>query len=404
MELAARSSRNRSAVDTRSIHRDLASVVDLASRQALARDSGERITQINLARSFDGHRLEAGVESAINTLDARTNSWRDEGAGWSPANLPNANLRVREERRETFAGYLWQPRTAWSMEARLTAESSRLDLGGDTHRTIDLVYWKPSLQLGRTFGERNQLQLRMFRDVGQLDFNDFVSSISLADDVVNGGNPALRPETSWRTEVAADLRLGEESALSIKGYHYRVADAVDLVSIGDPAAPAVATANIGDATITGIDLSCSVPLRAVLPGGVFGLAATLQDSDVSDPITRVARALSDFQPALFKAGFRQDLTERRVAWGINYARYAATRRFSPAEDDTHRGGPALDVFLETIAIDSFKVRLSAYSVLGSPELRERVFYSPDRAGAIASVESSERRPGSWWMLSLSGNL
>jgi hypothetical protein len=404
LTLAALLTRRRSESDVSSTHRNSSVVIDSVSVQALARNSGESVARLTAARNFTSHRIEVGIESTVNTLDAATVQSQDVGGGWTEVYVPNANVRVDEGRHEAFAGYTWRPRSPWSMEARLTADMSRLHFAGDVNRSVDLVYWKPSLQIGRLFGERNQLQLRMFRDIGQLDFNDFVSAPSLADDVVNGGNPALRPETSWRAEFVADLRIGADSAFGIKGFHYRLADAIDLVPIGAPGMQIDAPANIGDGKVTGIDLTGSLPLRRIIPGGVIDVVATLQESEIPDPMTGEQRTISDFQTSQLKAEFRQDLAAPRCAWGINYSKTAPTQRFRFAEIDTHRGSPSLNLFVETTAIEALKVRLSALSVLDSPELRERTFFAPDRTGAVSSIESGQRRPGKWWMLSLSGNL
>jgi hypothetical protein len=404
LTLAALVTRSRSKSDVSSTHRDRSFLVDSEFTQAVARDSGESIARVTASRNFANYRLEAGMEGALNTLDVRTALSQDLGAGWSAVHVPNANLRVREGRHEAFAGYLWRSQSPWSMEARLTAEMSRLNFAGDASRSTDLVYWKPLLQAARLFGDRNQLQLRMFRDVGQLDFNDFVSAPSLADDVVNGGNPALRPEASWRAEFVADLRIGADTALGIKGFHYWLDDAVDLVPIGAPGMQIDAPANIGEGTVTGVDLTYSAPLPAIVTGGVIGFVATLQESEIADPITGELRTISDFQTSQLKAEFRQDITERRFAWGINYSRNSPSKRFRRTEIDIHSGSPSLDLFFETTAIETLKVRLSALSILATPEFRERTFFAPDRAGAMAYTEIGERRPGRWWTLSLSGNL
>ena len=79
----------------------------------------------------------------------------------------------------------------------------------------ELTYWKPSLQLSRALGERNQVRVRFYRDVGQLDFEDFVSAADITSSVVIAGNPDLRPETSWRFEAAGDWRFGEDGAFSV---------------------------------------------------------------------------------------------------------------------------------------------------------------------------------------------
>ena len=404
LALAALMTRTRSESNVSSTLRDSSLGVDSESTQAVARGSGESIARVTASRNFAAHRVEAGLEGTFNTLDVRTLLSQQVGAEWSAIHVPNANVRVQEGRQEAFAGYMWRSHSLWSMEARLTAEMSRLDFAGDVNRSMDLVYWKPMLQVARLFSDRNQLQLRMFRDVGQLDFNDFVSAPSLADDVVNGGNPALRPETSWRAEFVADLRLGADTALGVKGFHYWLDDAVDLVPIGAPGMQIDAPANIGAGTVTGVDLTYSAPLRTIVPGGVIGFVATLQESEIADPITGEPRTISDFQTARLKAEFRQDVAARRFAWGIDYSRYSPTRKFRRAEVETHRGSPSLNLFVETAAIEALKVRLSASSVLGAPEFRERTFFAPDRAGAMTSIESGERWPGRWWMLSLSGNL
>ena len=404
LELAALLTRSRSTTDVASTHRDSSFVVDTESTQALARRRGESIARFTVSRNLATHRVEAGMEAAINTLDAATSQLQNLGAGWTPTYVPNSNVRVEEARQETFAGYIWRPRSPWSMEARVTAEMSRLDFAGDVNRSVSFLHWKPLLQIARVFGGRNQLQFRFFRDVGQIDFNDFVSVPSLADDVVNGGNPTLRPETSWRAEVGADLRIGRDAAFAIKGFHYRLDDAVDLIPIGAPGKQIDALANIGDGTVTGVDLTYNAPLPAIVPGGAIGVVATLQDAEIVDPITGEQRTISNFQTAQLKGEFRQDIAARRFAWGINYWQNSSSQRFRFAEIDTHRPSPSLDLFFETTAIETLKVRLSALSVLGTPELRERVFFAPDRTGAITSVESSERRPGHWWMLSLSGSL
>ena len=43
------------------------------------------------------------------------------------------------------------------------------------------------------------------------------------------------------------------------------------------------------------------------------------------------------------------------------------------------------------------------SLLGQPELRDRLFYQPDRRGAFDHAEIGERDPGTWYQLSISGS-
>ena len=132
---------------------------------------------------------------------------------------------------------------------------------------------KPRVQLTRKFG-KHQLQMRVFRDVGQLDFTDFVSTAQLADDIINGGNPDLRPQTEWAAEIEADLRFAGDAALRLRAFHHWLDDVVDFVPIGAPGALIDAPGNIGRGTIDGLELSLRLPLTAVLPGGTFTMGGT----------------------------------------------------------------------------------------------------------------------------------
>ena len=133
----------------------------------------------------------------------------------------------------------------WTLDSRLTGEASRLSFTGDTNQSVALAYLKPSLQLTRKLGGSNQLRARVYRDVGQLDFTDFVSVASLSDNRINGGNPNLKPETSWRLELAGDFRFAGDAALDVTLFHHWVFDTADLVPVGPPDAQIDAPGNIG---------------------------------------------------------------------------------------------------------------------------------------------------------------
>jgi hypothetical protein len=171
----------------------------------------------------------------------------DDGSGPVPVEVPNANLRIKENRGEAFVSHAWQINPLWSLDSRLAAEASRLSFTGDTEQSVSLTYVKPRVQLTRKFGP-HQLQMRVFRDVGQLDFTDFVSNARLADDVINGGNPDLRPQTTWAAEVEGDLRFPNDAALRMRLFHHWLDDVVDFVPVGPPDALIDAPGNIGSGT------------------------------------------------------------------------------------------------------------------------------------------------------------
>ena len=200
MTLTALATRKRYESDVIATHFDGEDVQDSEFTQALRQRSGETIARATFTRNLTVGRLEAGAEVAVNTLDGEMDLTADDGAGPVPVPVPNSNLSVEENRGEAFVSHAWQINPLWSLDSRLAAETSRLSFTGDTEQSVSLTYVKPRVQLTRKFGQ-HQLQMRVFRDVGQLDFTDFVSTAQ-----------ARRRPHQWRQSgLAAADRMGRRS-------------------------------------------------------------------------------------------------------------------------------------------------------------------------------------------------
>jgi outer membrane receptor protein involved in Fe transport len=402
--LAAIVTRSRFDSDARVTNRNASLAVESIFEQLHVRDTGESIVRTTFARPLgSAQQLQIGIEGALNTLDADLDLSGVFGGVEVPIEIPNANINVEEERSEAFVLHTWRGR-AWSTEARLAAEYSRLDFSGDANQVVDLSYLKPALKLTRSFGKQHQVRARAFREVGQLDFADFASVASLSDEFVDGGNPDLKPETAWGLELGVDLRLGARTALGARVFHHWIEDVVDLVPLGDPYNRIAAPGNIGKGELDGLQLTFATPLSPLIPGGTLNLDATLQDASVEDPLTGQKRTISEFERNKIKAEFRQDTQRNGFAWGIKYVRESSQTDYRLDQTDRTRKSPSLDVFVERNVFDGVKLTLSLVSVQGSPELRRRAFYDGDRNGALLSVEDTERRPGKWVLVTVSGSI
>ena len=402
MTLVALATRKQLDVDVSSAHFNAANEQDSVFEQQVDQASGESIVRATFARALTDGRLEAGGEFAINTLNGELDLTLDVGAGPAPVAIPNANLRVKENRSEAFVSHVWNMSERWSLDSRLAAETSRLSFTGDTEQSVSLTYVKPRVQLTRKFGA-HQLQLRAFRDVGQLVFTDFVSTAALADDLIDGGNPDLKPQSEWALELDSDWRFGGDTALRVRLFHHWLDDVVDSIPVGPPGNQFDAPGNIGEGTLTGTEISLQLPLRAVLPGGTFNLSGTWQDSRVRDPVTGEWRAISDFSENSVEAELRQDLNAAKLAWGLSFEAHSVDSDYRLAEIDSFREVRRLDAFIETTALADLKLRLSLYSLLDDTEERDRRFYAPDRNGVLVQRELSNFSPGIWWSLTMSGS-
>ncbi len=363
-------------------------------------ESGESILRGTLSRALRSGRFEVGAEVAVNTLDGASERALDFGTGPIPLPLRNANLRVRENRGEGFVSGAWTLDEHWSVDSRLSVETSRLTFTGDTDQSVSLSYLKPRVQFTRRFGA-HQLQMRVFRDVGQLDFTDFVSSVEAADDIVNGGNPDLRPQTAWAAELDGDLRLGR-SAIRVRLFRHWLDDVADFIRVESNDGPVDAPGNIGQGSLTGVELVLRLPLEPMLPGGTFSLSGTYQDSEVTDPLTGRSRSISELAELQGRAELRQDLNAAKFAWGLTFTGESAKSEYRVNVIDTQRKSSSLDAFVETTAFGGFKLRLTMVSMLGNRETRNRAFYEPDRAANYSGRETGARSPGYWWLVTVTG--
>ncbi len=392
---------------------------DFTYVQDVAQDTAETIARATLSRGLGArHRIEFGGEAAFNSLDQEL-AFVENG---SPVAIPNSNVLVEEERAELFGSHTWRPADAWSLETRLAWETSTLTFTGDANQEVELSFWKPSVQLARTFAGNNQLRLRVYRDVGQLDFGDFVSAAAVADALIAGGNPDLTPQNAWIGEIGADLRFPGGAALGLTLAHHQITDVADLVRLrddrGTPLDPGDdqffdAPGNIGDGEITRLDVNFSTPL-SFIPGSRLTVRGYLRDSEVEDQVTGLPRIISYTPESEISISFRQDINSWRFSWGAEIFKQGEFQVYRFNEIDTNEEGPWIDLWVETTALpNNMKLRLWAANAFDGVVNRDRLFFgdlsdadvtNDDRTGPFRRRDLRERQfaEAPWFIIELSG--
>lgn len=376
-----------------------------AVAQVRRNESGETILRTTYSwPASETVRVDLGGEIAFNSLDTDLVFTEDDGSGPVAVPLPAANVLVEEGRAEGSVAIVWRPAPDWTIEGVAAGETSTLTQTGDTNLETELAYFKPSLQVTRQLGDRSQVRARLYRDVDQLDFDDFVSAAGLADDIVFGGNPNLRPQTSWRAEVAGDWRFDTEGAVSVTLFYHQLKEAADVVPVGPPGDRFDAPGNIGEGWVYGADINATIPTGFVLPNSRLTVRVELEESEVTDPVTGDPRIISGWVGREVELNFRQDLTAQQLAWGFYFYKASENITFRLNEADAYEEGPFLDFFVETTAIPGIKVRAFANNVLDSEFRRRREFFAPDRNGPLDFVEARQRQFGMFYGLVISGTL
>ncbi|MBC7768518.1 MAG: outer membrane beta-barrel protein [Phycisphaerales bacterium] len=378
--------------------------------QDVRQETGETIFRASLARPLGTrHRIEFGGEGAINTLNQAL-IYAEDNVVFP---FTNDNVSIEEERAEFFLSETWRPTDLWSLETRVNWETSTLTFTGDTNDTVELSYWKPSVQLSRTFGGNNQLRARVYRDVGQLDFGDFTSAASVADNLIAGGNPDLVPQTAWIAELGGDLRFPGGAALSFTLAQHEISDVSDLVLIEDDNGTPLdlsddllydAPGNIGDGEMTRLDVNFSTPVPFI-EGGRLTIEGMLANHEVTDPVTGEPRIISYTPESRYEINFRQDLPDIKFAWGISIFKEGEFRAYRYNETDTNEEGPWVDLFVETTALpNDMKLRFWAANLFDGDVNRDRRFFDGDRNGPLIAQDIRVRQfaQAPWFIVELSG--
>ncbi|MDO1558035.1 TonB-dependent receptor [Brevundimonas sp. 2R-24] len=280
-------------------------------------NSGETIGRGILRwRRSDTLSFEGGGEAAFNFLEGHIELY-DNGA---PVPLPSADVRVEERRGELFGQMTWRPIDRWTIEAGSRFETSTISQSGDSASERSFFYPKPRVSVSWSPSETFQLRGRIEREVGQLDFGDFVSSASLqSSGVVTAGNADLRPQRAWVYEAALERRFWGNGALVLTYQHQEIEDAIDRVPIIGPGYAFDAPGNIGNGTSDQIQATLTLPLeRMGMPGGQLRANTVFINSEVTDPTTGEVRRQSGQRPDTIELTLRQDIPSMNLNWNVHY--------------------------------------------------------------------------------------
>lgn len=297
-------------------------------RFELDRLSGESVARGVLRfKQSDTLSWEAGGEVAYNWQESET-SFSIDG---SDVPLPAANVRVTEKRAEAFGTGTWRPSPVLTLEAGLRVETSTISSEGDVELEKTLVFPKPRAVATWSPNDRNQLRLRVEREVDQLNFNDFVANADLKISGIGVANPDIEPGQAWVVEAAYERRFWNDGAITVTLRHAELSDVVDRlpVEVLGPDGPDADTdpdvvdvfdapGNIGAGKNDEVSLSLTLPLERVgIKGGLFRGDGTWRVSEVTDPTTGEARRISGQHPIDAELHFSQDLARLKTTWGVD---------------------------------------------------------------------------------------
>lgn len=350
---------------------DTSSENGLSEVNATDTTASETILRGVLRRSGKLLSIDLGAEGALNVLDSHV-ALTENGV---EVPLPADDVRVEENRAEFFLTGTWRPAAGLSIETGLRYEISRLSQTGDSELSKSLSYFKPRLLVSWAASPRDRLRLQVEREVGQLDFEDFVSSPSLTSGTVTAGNKDLEPDSLVRYEAAWERRIGDGS-LVVAARHESISNLVDRVVVVSDDGVFDSAGNIGHATRDEVEANLNLPLD---PLGLRGLTvkgnALFRRSRVRDPLTGARRRISGDAPVEADVSLTYDMPHHGLRMGINYIVKKTEIEFKVDEIERDIVSDRVDAFVEYKPSAHWTLRAFAKNLTDSPTIRDRDVYS-----------------------------
>lgn len=328
------------------------------------RKENERIIRLSFNKLIGkSSSLEYGVESAYNKLDRTFNLiYLDSDGKQTSAGLINTSGEVEEDRYEGFLSYNLPLSNKIRAELALNYEWSEISQSGDVNLSREFQYWKPRIDLKWDYKENRQLRLNIERNVGQINFDDFISSFDQFEETIRAGNPDLKPETSWELKLEHEWRLPNDGGvITLKGLASEIDGPVDRLPIDGYAG----IGNLGSGERTQARIDGSIRINELLKGGVFRFMGYLQSTEVNDPVTNIKRDFSWYKRWETMIGIRQDVPGGKYNWGIMYRSQSQFNIYDPYLWGRFAQDPTLGFVFTAKINPQLNLNLMAKNIIGT---------------------------------------
>ena len=334
------------------------------SAETNIRKENERIIRLSFNKLLgNSSSLEYGIESAYNKLDRTFNLvYFDNNSKETNAGLLNTSGEVEEDRYEAFLSYNLPISKKIRAELALNYEWSEISQSGDVNLSREFKYWKPRIDLKWDYKRNRQVRLNIERSVGQINFDDFISSFDQFEETIRAGNPDLKPETAWKLKLEHEWRLPNDGGvITLKGSARKIDGPVDRLPIDGFAG----IGNLGSGKRTKATIDGSIRINKILEGGVFRFMGYLQSTEVTDPVTNIKRDFSWFKRWQTMIGIRQDIPGGKYSWGMTYRYQSQFNIYDPYLWGRFAEEPKLGFIFTAKINPKLNLNLMAKNILGT---------------------------------------
>ncbi len=348
-----------------------------------------------------GAEWQVSSEAAFNDLDNQSSLFelRPDGS-FHEIPFPGATAHVEEDRFELMGSYGRTLSETLALKLSVGGEYSKLDAGAAEGPRS---FYRPKGEISAAWKASpvTDMNLKLARRVGQLNFYDFLASVDLRDDTHTAANPDLVPEQSWDLDVEMVRTLGDLGTTTLLLYGRLIDDIIDYIPIGETGE---APGNIDSAVVYGASSNTTFNLDGVGARGVrIDLYLRAEESQLEDPLTGETRPISNNLVYETELRFRQDVPETSWAWGGSGYHGYVEKNYRLSEVGRLWEGPVwADLFVEHKDVAGLTIRATFSNLLDARSEWDRIVYEGRRTGEIAFVEDRDRLIGPIYSLSIRG--
>jgi len=373
---------------------------------------GNRFTQVGDERELIGrgeyrwkHRgaeWQLSAEGAFNSLDNTSRLFEMQPGGqFDEIPLPGGIAKVEEDRYEVIGSYGRSMTKNLTMKLSAGAEFSKLAQAGAGGTTRTFRRPKGELSAAWKVSPRTDVNVKLARRVGQLNFFDFLASVDVATDVENAANPDLVPEQSWDLDIEGVRNLGTLGSTTLRLYGRVIDDIIDYIPIGTTGE---SPGNLDRATVYGVSSRSTLNLDRFGWRGVrVDAEVQWQGSKVKDPLTGRERPISNSLQELASFGLRHDIPKSNWAWGTDYSYQWNAQNYRLTEMGRQWEGPIWgDLYVEHKNVRGLTVRAGLYNLVLADSMWDRTVHTGRRTDPVAFIEHRARQIGPIYSFAVRG--
>jgi hypothetical protein len=373
---------------------------------------GNRFDQVGTERELigrseyrwkaNGGEWQISGEGALNSLDntSRLFELQPDGA-YDELAFAGGTAKVKEDRYQVIGSYGRSVTSSLTMKLSAGAEYSQLSEVGAGGTTRQFYRPKGELSAAWKLSPKTDVNVKLARRVGQLNFFDFLASVNLQDGNARAGNPDLVPQQSWELDVEGVRNLGTLGSATLRLYGREIDDIIDYIPIGQTGE---SPGNIDHATIYGIEARSTLNLdRIGWRGARLDVSGQYQQSRVKDPLTGEERPISQSLLRMGSVEVRHDVPKTDWAWGASAFYELDALNYRLTEVGRFWEGPTWgSLFLEHKNVHGLTVRAAMNNLFLADSMWDRTVYNGRRTDSVAFVEHRHRQIGPIYSFQIRG--